>query len=193
MKKINYNQNNFFVLTGGPGAGKTSLIEQLRKEGLLTVNESGRRIIQHQQQIGGEALPWKNQTLFAQHMLAADIKNYQGHLSVETPVIFDRGIPDILGYTRLCKIRPIATLTESVKRYRYHPLIFILPPWRAIYQQDTERKQDFSLAVETYRMMYKTYASCGYKLVTIPKITVEERAISILQYIQKWSVLTNNK
>ncbi|WP_354004778.1 AAA family ATPase [Olivibacter sp. 47] len=64
------------------------------------------------------------------------------------------------------------------------PLYLSSPPWRAIYHQDAERKQSFSLAMETYRMMRSIYTSCGYKLITIPKLSVENRANILLQHIK---------
>ena len=49
--------NRFFVLTGGPGSGKTTLIEALRRAGFATSVEAGRGIIRDQSDIGGPALP----------------------------------------------------------------------------------------------------------------------------------------
>jgi len=36
--------DHFFVVTGGPGAGKTSLITELARRGFHTIPESGRAI-----------------------------------------------------------------------------------------------------------------------------------------------------
>lgn len=47
---------NFFILTGGPGSGKTSVLTLLAQKGFLTVPEVGRKIIKEQQLIGGNAL-----------------------------------------------------------------------------------------------------------------------------------------
>ncbi len=47
---------NFFILTGGPGSGKTSVLTALAQKGFLTVPEVGRKIIKEQQLIGGNAL-----------------------------------------------------------------------------------------------------------------------------------------
>lgn len=184
MKPLIYNKTNFFVLTGGPGSGKTSLIQQLHKEGFLTINESARRIIQEQKKKDGDALPWKNKLHFAKKMLEIDMKNYRENLPTQAPVIFDRGIPDILGYVKLCHLDPFPCLEQSVNSFRYNAFVFILPPWRPIYHQDAERKQSFSLAMETYRMMRSIYTSCGYKLITIPKLSVENRANILLQHIK---------
>ncbi|WP_414897005.1 AAA family ATPase [Rhodovulum sp. YEN HP10] len=47
---------HFFVLTGGPGAGKTSLITELACRGFHTIPESGRAVIREEMASGGDAL-----------------------------------------------------------------------------------------------------------------------------------------
>ncbi|MGE3898575.1 MAG: AAA family ATPase, partial [Variibacter sp.] len=59
--------------------------------------------------------------------------------------------------------------------HRYNGRVFIAPPWRTIFAQDTERRQDFSEAVGTYLAMVGAYAACGYELVELPCVTVAER------------------
>lgn len=176
MLQNNYKYNaNFFIFTGGPGSGKSSLIHKL-SEHFCTVPETGRAIIQEQVKRSGDALPWKKRTLFARYMLARDVDNYLGHEAVATPVLFDRGIPDVWGYTLLSSIRKLPQAASYATYYRYNRTVFMLPPWQAIYQQDNERKQDFALAKATYQMMCKTYMTLGYDIITLPKASIEERA-----------------
>lgn len=52
------NAERFFVVTGGPGSGKSSLIDALQKNGYARSVEAGRGVIQDQTTIGGRALPW---------------------------------------------------------------------------------------------------------------------------------------
>jgi hypothetical protein len=46
--------DNFFVVTGGPGAGKTSQITELAHRGFHTIPESDRAIIRAELQSGGD-------------------------------------------------------------------------------------------------------------------------------------------
>ncbi|RUU62771.1 ATPase, partial [Mesorhizobium sp. M2C.T.Ca.TU.009.01.2.1] len=68
--------DRFFVLTGGPGSGKTTLIEALRAQGFATAPEAGRGIIRDQTAIGGPALPWQDRALFAELMLSWELRSW---------------------------------------------------------------------------------------------------------------------
>jgi predicted ATPase len=50
--------NRFFVLTGGPGSGKTTLIEALNARGYATTEEAGRGVIREEMRNNGSGLPW---------------------------------------------------------------------------------------------------------------------------------------
>src|SRR5436309_15969939 len=70
------NHNNFFILTGGPGVGKTTLLIGLGKKNFRCISEVAREIIKEQTKIAGEALPWKNKELFKQLMHERSIEDY---------------------------------------------------------------------------------------------------------------------
>ena len=57
------------------------------------------------------------------------------------------------------------------------------PPWRAIYENDTERRQDWAEAIATFDAVTAAYRRLGYELVTVPPGTVEERARFVLSTI----------
>ena len=87
----------FFVLTGGPGSGKSTLIDALQQTGFSRTMEAGRGIIQDQVAIGGRALPWSDPALFAELMLAWEMQSYHWATQQGGLVFFDRGVPDVLG------------------------------------------------------------------------------------------------
>src|SRR5262245_62525569 len=66
----------FFVITGGPGSGKTSLIEALARAGFAHSVEAGRAVIQDQLAIGGSALPLSDLRAFAELMLCWELRSY---------------------------------------------------------------------------------------------------------------------
>ncbi|WP_394153429.1 AAA family ATPase [Loktanella salsilacus] len=69
--------DHFFVVTGGPGAGKTSLITELARRGFHTIPESGRAINCEEVASGGDALPWADRIAYAGRILERDLRAYE--------------------------------------------------------------------------------------------------------------------
>ncbi|MGX7873473.1 AAA family ATPase [Mesorhizobium sp. ORM6] len=160
--------DRFFVLTGGPGSGKTTLIEALRQAGYATSVEAGRGIIRYQMAVGGPALPWQDRALFAELMLSWEMRSYQNAIGDKGPIFFDRGVPDTLGYLRLSALPVPEHVSAAAKRFRYNPRVFIAPPWPEIFAQDQERKQTLDEAERTYHALAGVYTELGYELILLP-------------------------
>ena len=176
---------NLYVITGGPGVGKTALLRALQQSGFNTVDEDARKIIQQQVATGGDGLPWNDKALYARLMLQASIDTYQktAALKSEQPTFFDRGIVDTLCYIDMEQIQLSERLDKMISEYRYNAKVFILPPWKEIYQTDSERKQNWQEAEFTFHQMSKTYLKYGYELIHVPKISAELRAQFVLGHI----------
>lgn len=171
---------NLIVVTGGPGSGKTTLIELLRGAGFATTPEAGRAIIQDQTVIGGPALPWADPALFAELMLAWEIRSYRWALRQDGPVFFDHAIPGLPGYHRLMGLDVPPHVEAAVGAFPYRREVFIAPPWPEIYRTDTERRQTLDEAERTHDAAVESYTRYGYRLVELPRAAPEERLRFVL-------------
>jgi predicted ATPase len=176
------NSERFIVITGGPGSGKSSLIDALHGRGYSRSVEAGRAIIQDQVAIGGRALPWSDRALFAEMMLCWELRSYRIAQQAEGIVFFDRGIPDVVGYLMLCGVSVPEHMKKAVS-FRYNRQVFIAPPWEMVFEHDGERKQDFEEAVRTYDAMVSTYTEFGYELIELPRVAVALRVQFVLHQL----------
>ncbi len=178
-------QPNFYMITGGPGVGKTTLLHALARQGFSCMAEVARTIIQEQMKVDGDALPWKDKVLYAQLMLERSVDSYEkaSQYPNET-VFFDRGLLDTLCYATLINMEITEEMDRYARCYRYHSKVFILPPWFEIYKTDNERKQNWEEAVQTYENMIDTYRQYDYELIEVPKTTLSQRLNFVLQHIQ---------
>jgi predicted ATPase len=174
----------FVVLTGGPGSGKSTLIDALQKAGYARSIEAGRGIIQDQTAIGGRALPWSDPLFFAEMMLSWEMRSYHMAQNESGFVFFDRGVPDVLGYLRLTALPAPVHMEKAAETFRYNRRVFIAPPWPEIFERGGERKQDFPEAVRTYEALVATYTEFGYELIELPRVCVEKRVHFVLEQIR---------
>jgi predicted ATPase len=175
--------DSFFIISGGPGAGKTTLIDALAMLGYGRTVEAGRFIIQAQAEIGGMGVHFGDQALFAELMLMHEIRNYEEAQAAPGLVFFDRGIPELVGYLPMVG-RPVPKhFRTAAELYRYNRRVFVTPPWREIYANDSERKQDFAEAVRTYELCVAAYHEQGYETVDLPRASVMERVRFVLNHI----------
>lgn len=175
--------DHMFVVTGGPGSGKTSLIEALTRRGLRCMPEAGRAIIQDQVRIGGTALPWADRSAFAELMLGWELRSYHEASSIAGTVMMDRGIPDVMGYLMLCGLPVPSHVEAAAKLHRYNQGVFVAPYWEEIFTRDTERKQDREEAEATARVMVQTYSQLGYNIVELPRVGIEARANFVTKHL----------
>lgn len=161
--------------------GKTSLIEKLGQLGHTCIQESGRHIIQAELKSEGNRLPWADRQGFAEEMFNRAMADYKQALNNHVLTFFDRGLPDIIGYLVLCELPIPDSICSAAKTHRYHPQVFIAPPWHEIYVTDNERKQSFEEAEATYEVMVNVYTQLDYSLIEIPKMPIDERAEFIIE------------
>lgn len=177
--------DNFYVITGGPGAGKTTLLTELEKFGFKIVPEEARRIIQNEIKNDGDGLPWKNREYYTKLMIKSSIQTYE--LLCESGLseihFFDRGILDSFCYAAMMKIDIPDHLKKAVTDIKYNKKVFILPPWKQIYENDDERKQDWNEAISTYNAMKLTYRKYGYELIEVPIGSITNRANFLINQI----------
>ncbi len=173
---------NLYIVTGGPGAGKTTVLAELERRGFPYLPEVARQLIQEQMQLGQNALPWGDRDWYAKLMLDRSIASFREHSPASGITFCDRGIPDTLCYLRLIGKDDAEAMAASAI-YRYASKVFLAPAWRAIYATDAERKQSYEEAVRTCELMASVYEECGYEVVELPLCSPEERAEFILGHI----------
>lgn len=171
------------VITGGPGTGKTSIIKKLSELGHVCLPEISRQVTLEARKNGIEQLFLENPVLFSEKLLEGRKNQFLEALNYERKAVFlDRGLPDILAYMNYIGDPLPPHFEEACKLHKYDK-VFLLPPWEAIYQPDTERYESFEQAVTIHGYLKKTYESFGYTLIEVPFGEVHKRAAFVLSNI----------
>ena len=175
--------SRFFLLTGAFGSGKSTLLEHLQSRGIRGIVEPARTILAEQRSIQGNGVPEKDPHLFVELMFSRMLNSYRRSEALSGPVLFDRGIPDILGYAALFGF-DFPEGENAAHLYRYNPHVFFAPAWEEIYCTDDERTLPFSSSFKFGKDLREIYERLGYTLIDLPCVTVAKRGDFILDRLR---------
>jgi predicted ATPase len=171
------------VIIGGPGTGKTTIIDGLLAKGYCCYPEISREVTMEAKKQGIEQLFLENPLLFSELLLEGRKKQFHNAVAETHDIVFlDRGIPDVLAYMHYIGDSYPAFFDLACREHSYTK-IFLLPPWEEIYISDDERYENFEQAKLIYNHLTETYEKYGYNLIEVPKGTVEERIHYIINQL----------
>ena len=171
---------NWYVITGAPCCGKTTLIDQLAARGFKTVPETGRLYIE-QEFAKGRSLEEirQNEAGFVHHLfnLQAEVER---RLAPHDLLFLDRALPECITFHRINRLNPNEILPVCT-RYRY-ACIFILD--RFPLQQDGVRTEDDLASDFLDEWLERDSRTMGYNVVRVPVLSINDRLEYILDRVQ---------
>ncbi|MEP4194195.1 MAG: AAA family ATPase [Aliishimia sp.] len=170
----------FVLITGCSGGGKSALLDELRIRGYVTIAEPGRRIVAQELAGTGRALPWVDMAAFADRAVAMARTDL---LMAKGVVFFDRGLIDAAVALQFAKGTPYKKTLGAARHYSSK--VFFAPPWEGIFAQDSERKHDFKSAVEEAGRLEGALTDLGYDICKLPKLPITERAEFVLNEVHQ--------
>jgi predicted ATPase len=145
--------------------------------------EISRQVTLEAQKKGIEQLFLKKPLLFSELLLEGRKKQFENACNEPHEVVFlDRGIPDVLAYMHYIGDSYPSFFDDACREHTYSK-IFILPPWEEIYVSDQERYENYEQAKLIHNHLTETYQNYGYELIEVPKDSVDNRILFILDKI----------
>ncbi len=172
------------VVTGGPGTGKSTVINELANRNYTCMFEISREVTLNARKNGVEQLFLTNPLLFSELLLEGRVNQYiKAEQKNNDIVFFDRGIPDVHAYMNYISVDyPGSYLTKS-NLYRYD-YIFLMAPWKEIFISDSERYENFEQSLAIHNHLNRAYKDLNYNIIEVPFGTVKDRTDFILETIQ---------
>lgn len=178
------------VISGGPGTGKTALIQNLEERGFHCFHEIIREMTLEAKRSETRREPLTNPLAFVKDPLEFNKRILRGRIQqfhhaneLQHPFVFyDRGIPDIIAYMDYFD-QPYGKLFLDPCLELKYQMAILLPPWKEIYRQDGERLESFEEACEIHEHLKASYQKCGYNTIDLPLGPVASRADQLLKLI----------
>ena len=169
---------NWYVITGGPGCGKTTTVNLLKERGYKTTIEHARHFLDTQR-IKGRTTEEirRNQREFQSGVLEMQIEQ-ENSLSPNDTVFLDRALPDSLAYYYFLDLEPDKCLLEALKTASYKK-IFILDLLPLV--NDYARTENEVAQKKLHQLITDVYNSLHFPVVHVGVFPAEERADFILK------------
>ena len=171
-------ETNWYVITGGPGSGKTTVVNQLNMLGHHTTIEHARHFIDTQM-ITGKSVEEirKNQIEFQKGILDMQILQ-EASLSPDELIFLDRALPDALAYYRFLNL-PVNKELEDALKKAFYKKVFILESLPLI--NDYARLEDETAQKRISKLIVEVYESFPFPITHVPIMTPMERVEYILK------------
>ena len=168
----------WYVLTGGPCAGKTTLVREFEADGIKVIHESARVIIEEGLSAGKTLEEIRaDPAAFTAAIIARDVANLSRHLGTER-VFFDRSILDNIAYHRILNLTPSAELLAAAERAAFRK-VFLLD--LLDYRLDEARNETPEEARRIQDALETAYREYGIPVVKVPVLPVEERVAYVVE------------
>jgi len=176
------------VITGGPGTGKTTLIQALKEQGEDTLPEASRIIIAQQREgTKGKhackgAYPWQDPGRFQELVIKRQAIDEQT-IKPNDRSFLDRSIIDSIAYLHINNINPTREQLWLAHTSHYDT-IFLLEPLPG-YRKDKDRRESKKEAKRIHDTIAQTYQRFGYQAVDVPATTLDERVGIVLGHLDE--------
>lgn len=177
----------FYILTGGPGVGKTSImlgLEQLHGEHI--VREAAMDVIRYHQ-ARRIAEPWTLKD-FQDQILKLQLAREGKAAQLEVKRVFiDRGIVDNVAYYEKAN-RPLSQNTvDALANLRYdnqYTKVFLVENFGEC-EGTVERREGLDESLDLERRQEDCYLRYGFSPIRIPPGKLEDRMQTILDHIER--------
>jgi len=172
------------VISGGPGGGKTTIINSLKNLGCFCYDEISRDLIEKSNRNGEQNLFIKNPLNFSKILWEKREEQYKNSIIQKKydTVFFDRSLLDITSYLEFIGKRNL-DLEKRIINYNYD-IVFLIKPSKKIYTKDFSRYEDFNESLKIHGILKKNYQKY-FKTIKVPFKKLSKRLNFIIEFCKK--------
>lgn len=176
-------QNNWYVITGGPCTGKTTLLAELGKHGYATVPEAARLVIDEGFAAGKTIEQIREDEKLFQYQVLRRKEAIEAKTDKKPLTFFDRGMHDTIAYLQSYSW-PIDDEVKEACLIASYEKVFLLDPL-PFFEEDGGRTEDASFTQKINQLLEKAYEQNGLTVIHVPVLPIKDRVRFILEHVNK--------
>jgi predicted ATPase len=177
MAKTN---GGWYVITGAPSSGKSTLITALAQHGHKTVEEMARQLIDRELAKGKSLEEVRVDSPEFEIAWVNMQQQRESTLSRDRTIFFDRGVLDTLAYFKYYDWPVPGAIKQWCAAANYKK-VFLLE--LLDYEKDYARIENEATARALQELFKKVYVDAGFEVITVPRCSVEDRLAFIHRHL----------
>jgi predicted ATPase len=172
-----------YILTGTPGAGKTSVLHELKSRGYSVIEEAATDL--HQR---SDAEPWRQADFIDRIIRLQQARQIEAATRPDELQLYDRSPICTLALSQHLGYPPSEYVLEELQRIEreniYQKQVFFFENLGFI-QPTQVRKITFEDSLRFEKIHAEVYTSLGYDLIKVPPVALSQRVEFIICYLAK--------
>ena len=165
----------WYVITGAPCSGKTTILKLLSEKGYTVFPEVAREFIDELIKQGKTIEEIRSDEILFQEKIL-ELKIEKESILPDSLIFFDRGIPDTHAYLRFLGVLDSKILDLSL--VNHYVKVFILDPCE--YKSDyarTETKEDQEIL---HNLLQEAYKKSGAMIISVPVFDTKDARVDFI-------------
>jgi predicted ATPase len=178
-------RTSVYIISGGPGCGKTTIINGLKSLGYYTLPETAEQVIYGEIEYGGEILPW-NKARYSdfQRAVYSLQKIQERRIPEYTLAISDRSLWDVVAYARFGDVEVPKGIEKDLEKAPYKTVF--IPDRLPTLEKTSIRREDEKKSEDLHKIIGDVYDESGLEVVRVPVFgTKQERVDYVKSYLER--------
>ncbi len=173
-------KNKWYVITGGPCAGKTTAVKELEKRGYKVQYEIARVFIDQEITRGKTIEDIRgDEGAFQKKILRMKV-DLEKKLPKDKIIFFDLGIPDSITYYEMAELSTDDPCLRKAVEESSYKKVFLCEMYVDKYENVYDRIQPLRDAQKIQRLLEDSYRNLGYEIIKIPALANNKDRVDII-------------
>ncbi len=169
------NQIKKIILTGSPGTGKTSIINNLKKLGFTCYDEVWNKDYENpSKKNNSNSIIEFSKYLFEKRKIQFECDTPSNEIKKKY-IFYDRSLVDVVSYLKRYNKKIPINWMKYIEEKKYYNNVFYCPLWEDIYVNTERRKEDYDETIKIDNVMREFYEKLGYNIKELPRESVLNR------------------
>lgn len=174
---------NWYVITGGPSTGKTTLLHRLWLRGYKTIPEAARAVIDNAIESGMTVEELRADERHFQELVLDMKVDVEKALDKQQLIFFDRGMQDTTAYLGYYDYQLTQEEKDTIAKSKYKAM-FLLDPLDE-FTEDYARTEDETFRLKIQDLLEQAYTEHNIPVIHVPPIGLDKRVEFILDYVRR--------